>query len=105
MATAGWATSDGAVHVFEVYGPGTAWNRVAGVYIFAFLSGGKWYPLYVGQTDDFSTRLPKHERWGEAARRGATHIHARVVEQAASRDYLEQKLIQDYQPPMNQQLR
>lgn len=45
-----------------------------------FQDGRFWRVLYVRQTDDFSSRLPSHEKWGVAIRRGATHIHTLVVQ-------------------------
>lgn len=63
---------------FEVYGPGTGWNEVAGLYIFAGLnSAGEWVALYIGSTESLAERLPNHPRWPEAVRLGATHIHVR----------------------------
>jgi len=98
---ANWLSND-----FHVYGPGTSWNNVGGIYIFTRLNAqGLWLPLYVGKTESFADRLPNHERWQEAMRRGATHIHAKAVRQAASRDQLERDLIQAYQPPLNDQLK
>lgn len=78
------------------------WKKVPGLYIFAFLlQGNTWYPLYVGQTDDFSSRLPSHERFLEAIQRGATHIHAVHIPQKIDRNRLEQMLIQRLQPQLN----
>jgi excinuclease UvrABC nuclease subunit len=94
-------------HEFVVYAQAcTTWHDVAGVYIFCGLTPQRqWRAYYIGQADSFQSRLPGHERWDEAARLGATHVHARVVPQAASRDTVERELIQAYQPPLNVQLR
>ncbi len=100
-----WNTSDGTTHEFTVYAFNSNWNAVGGVYIFSYFDGQYWRPLYIGETDNFSRRLPTHERWTDAQRAGATHIHAITVQQAAMRAALEQRLIQDYQPPLNTQLR
>ncbi len=100
-----WRTSDGGQYEFFVYGPDANWRQVGGVYIFSYHDGAYWRPLYVGETDDFSQRLPNHERWGDAQKAGATHIHVRVEAQEASRVDLEQKLIQGHQPPLNVLLR
>lgn len=91
---------------FTIYDPNTSWNSTAGLYIFAYRSDAThWRAIYVGQTDDFSTRIPNHEQWGSAVRHGATHIHALVVPLAANRDTYERLLIQNLQPVLNQQLR
>ena len=85
----------------------TNWNDVPGVYIFAGKSAdGRWWQAkYVGQTTSFSTRLGPgnnhHERWQEAIRQGATHVHARVVQNEIERRSLESMLIDTYNPPMN----
>ncbi|MBD2566779.1 hypothetical protein [Anabaena lutea] len=64
-----------------------------------------WYPLYVGQTDDFSSRLPNHERLPQAIQRGATHIHVAIITQQRQRDILEKMLIPYLQPPLNDHYR
>lgn len=89
---------------FNVYGPDTTWREVPGIYIFAKpISPGRWSALYVGQTGNFRERLANHERWPEAQRKGATCIHARVVDRQAERDSLEELLIRECLPPLNVQ--
>jgi len=105
MSTCHWPLGNGETLAFSIYGSDSEWNNVPGLYIFAYQGEQYWHPLYVGQTDDFSSRLPSHERWDEAVRKGATHIHALSVSQAAMRDTYEQLLIQNLQPAMNFQLR
>ena len=94
-------------HTFTVYQhDGTEWHSVAGIYIFAGLNqANRWVALYIGQCDSFADRIPSHERWAEAARLGATRVHAMVVPQAANRDTIEAELIQTFQPRLNDQLR
>jgi predicted GIY-YIG superfamily endonuclease len=97
MATVTWGG-----HEFTAYDPTTAtWNDVPGVYIFAQPALNGWYAKYIGVADSFKTRLPNHERWAEARQAGATQVHAMVVQQAASREAIEQALIAQYQPPLN----
>ena len=93
---------------FTSYDPTqTNWNDVPGVYIFAGTSAdGRWWrAMYVGQTSSFRTRLgpanSSHERWQEARRQGASHVHARVVQNEIERRSLESMLIETYNPPMN----
>ena len=96
-----WADAD-----FGVYKPNTNWNDQPGVYIFAYRTmNNTWYGLYVGQADSFKGRLPGHERWAEAVRRGATHIHARVETNPDIREMLEEVLLAQYPFPMNVQRR
>lgn len=93
-------------HEFSVHQHGENWNAVAGLYIFSGLNSERlWVPYYIGQAESFDTRLPTHERWQEAARLGATHVHAMVVPLQANRDSIEKALIQAYQPPLNVQLK
>jgi predicted GIY-YIG superfamily endonuclease len=61
--------------------------------------------LYIGQTDSFRDRIPGHERWDEARRAGATHVHAMVVTNSSERDRIEAELIRHYQPKMNELLK
>ena len=97
--TATWLGS-----IFTVYSPQVNWNAVAGLYIFAGRGlMGNWTALYVGQTESLAVRLSTHERWLEAARVGATHIHVRVEPLPMTRDAMEQQLIQTYQPRLNVQ--
>ena len=90
-----------------MYDPGIRWNDVPGVYIFAGPAGqpNRWTAFYIGQCASFKDRLPNHERWDEAERLGATHIHARRVQSQASRDELEASLIDGCDPPLNRQHR
>ena len=91
-------------YAFTVYDPAhTTWNDIPGVYIFAGLDASRrwWHARYIGQTQSFSTRLPSHEQWWAAAQQGATHIHARVVQDEYERIAIESTLIQSYQPPLN----
>ncbi len=88
---------------FTVYDPaGTTWNEVPGLYVFAGRGPDlRWYAKYIGRTTSFSGRLPNHDRWNEAVREGATHVHARVVHDEFQRKMIESVLIQTYQPPLN----
>jgi excinuclease UvrABC nuclease subunit len=92
---------------FTIYDPAiTTWNDFGGVYIFAGANYlNQWTAYYIGQTNSFQTRLPSHDRWEEARRLGATHVHALVVPQEATRLQIEQDLIQAFQPKLNQQLK
>lgn len=83
----------------------TLWNDVGGVYIFGgFDPQNGWWPLYVGETGSFRSRMPCHERWAEAVGLGATHVLAMTVP-AVTRAMVERELISEYQPPLNVQHR
>jgi mannose/cellobiose epimerase-like protein (N-acyl-D-glucosamine 2-epimerase family) len=91
---------------FKVCDFNGAWPDVGGVYIFAGLNPqNQWVPAYIGQTGSFRTCIPSHEKWPHAAWRGATHVHARVVEQEAEREEIERNLVDAIQPPLNPRVR
>lgn len=91
---------------FQILPQDAQWEDVAGVYIFAGKNRDhKWVALYVGQAKSFANRIPFHERWDDAARAGATHVHACVVPAQTNRDQLESSLIATFQPSLNTQLR
>ncbi len=101
MATCNWSGYD-----FEIYEPNTQWNDVGGIYIFTGLAAnGRWTAYYIGKCESFRDRLPNHERWVEAVRFGATHVHALVVPQEANREAIEKQLIAFAGPRLNTQHR
>ena len=98
--TVNWLSNEFGVYTYQ---PINAWNDLPAVYIFAGLNQrGVWVPLYIGQTGSLAKRLPNHEQWPPAQRLGATHVHARVVQQETLRLQLEKSLIQGYNPSLNQ---
>jgi predicted GIY-YIG superfamily endonuclease len=106
QATCNWPLGNGSLIAFNIYASNTNWLQKSGLYIFSYLAAnGRWTALYVGQTEDFSARLPSHERLHEAVKLGATHIHTHVVPLQAERDRIEAALIAHLQPPMNIQHR
>jgi len=91
-------------HSFEVHSANNVtWNDVPGIYIFSAPKLDKWHPFYVGQASSFLDRLNRHERWDEAQRLGASHIHAIVVHDQERRDTIERNLIAWLQPALNTQ--
>lgn len=89
-------------HDLWVHPKGTNWASKPGVYVFAAKNPhGQWFPVYIGQADSLSDRIPNHERWDEAVRHGATHVHAMVVSSQVERDRIEAALIAAYQPNLN----
>lgn len=104
IATCSWPTGPGQTLTFTIYDyDATEWKTVGGLYIFARVAGDGWEPLFVGKTENFRTGIPSHERWDEARRSGATHVHALVVPLEASRVRLEAALVAHLKPPMNEQ--
>lgn len=104
--TCAWPLGSGENLEVTIYSRNEGWYAVAGLYIFTYrAANGLWHPLYVGQTDDFSARLPSHEKLQKALQHGATHIHARIVSQESDRLLLERMLIQHLRPALNVQLK
>ena len=93
-------------HKFIIYSMTTKWNEVGGLYIFAGLERDlpgidQWLAYYIGQTGDFSKRVPNHENLWQAQRLGATHVHALVERVETKRVAIERELIEKYRPPLN----
>lgn len=98
MATCTWGGYEFMMYEMAT----TTWNDVGGIYIFAGpAQNGRWNAYYIGKCDSFKNRCPNHERWNEAIRLGATHVHALVVPLEANRQAIEQQLIAACQPPLN----
>lgn len=92
---------DGSEYLFEIFPRDQVFNNVSAIYIFLkFLNGGV---LYVGQTVDLSNRFSNHHKWDEAICRGFKYI---AVYQCPllMLDHVERNLIQEYDPPCNEQL-
>ena len=103
MSKCNWPLGNGQQLEFTAYGDNKGWSNASGLYIFAYRNGSNWYAVYVGQTDNLSSRLPNHERLNEAIRNGATHIHVAVVPHQSNRDKWEKMLIQYLKPVLNMQ--
>jgi hypothetical protein len=89
---------------FGVLFRGGPWLDIGGIYIFARRGfAGMWTALYIGQTSSFKAHIPSHERWADAHRLGATHVHARMEEHPAAREKIERELIAAYLPCLNAQ--
>jgi hypothetical protein len=98
--------SAGISYDYDAYDMDGQWNDAPGNYAFAYLLGGFWYLVYVGQCDSFSRRIPSHERWAEAVRRGATHVLAQTnTAGELARLTQERDIISRYHPTMNVQHR
>ena len=73
--TCTWVGRSGSRYAYEVHPLGTPMRAVPGNYGFAKVAGGRWVPLYFGQTFNLRDRLENHERERCARMSGATHIH------------------------------
>jgi hypothetical protein len=88
---------------FTVYAmDGATWHDCPGLYVFAGRAPGNlWKAYYIGATASFQRQPPDGERWSEAKRLGATHVHAMTVLQADSRNDIERELIASQRPALN----
>ena len=86
--------------------PNPVWIQAPGNYIFVKQTSNSWILLYAGQCDDFSKRMPGHDRWSEAVRLGVTHVFSHTGSADENvRKTEERDMIQAYNPPMNVQHR
>ena len=102
MATLTFTDKSGNPYNFGVHPTGTKFNNVGGVYAFTKEnSDGTHKVLYVGETESFRDRPLGwgHHKWGEATRMGITRI---CVLQTSNRVFIQNKLIEAYQPPLNE---
>jgi hypothetical protein len=66
------------------------------------LPTGNFVPLYFGETDNFKTRVPSHERWPDAKKAGFTHLMGHTTPAGEMARKAEEKdLIERWQPVMN----
>ena len=98
-----WKLTETESENFEIHGPHTTWHRLPGVYIFAYTNAERWHAVYVGKTDEFSTRITNREHWEAAALLGATHIHTQLEVLDSKRITMHLQLIERYQPTLNAQ--
>lgn len=103
--TVNWKSQDGTVLAFEPLLQNVDWSDASGLYLFGCVKNSTWKIFYVGQTNNFSNRIPNHDRWNEAKRLGASHVLAVVVDSQTKRDKYEKELIQELQPSLNTQLK
>lgn len=97
-----WLAPNGRKLSFQVLRHDSNWKHVSGLYMFCRQElNGTYIPLYIGQATSLKDRLPNHEQWSPAVRKGADSVHAVVVPSQADRDYFEECLIRQYQPNLN----
>jgi hypothetical protein len=109
MLTASYPRPDGSLYQFEVHPIGTAFNPIAGVYVFVKPTGnGTWDAFYVGETGNLNERLntalQRHQAWPRCCQRGATHIAVLPTGDSLSeRLTIETYLRHQLRPPCNDQ--
>jgi excinuclease UvrABC nuclease subunit len=100
--TRGWISV-----VFTAYAYSTfLLPSVPGIYMLCYFDPTSTYrPLYIGQALNLKDRLARHEQWGPALQRGASAVLVAKVPGQADRDSFERLLIEEFQPPLNDQLK
>lgn len=97
-----WFAPDGRKLSFHVLQHDATWNDISGVYMFCRIESPSTYiPLYIGKAASLKDRLPLHEQWNPAVRKGASIVLAAVVRFEQDRCYFEENLIRDFQPELN----
>ena len=103
MSTYRWGGYEFSVHDYET----TDWPDVGGIYIFAKRRSigpwDPWLPLYVGRTESFAGRLPGHNMWAAVREAQADHVHVLAEQNDRKRTLIEALLIQELEPPLNDQ--
>jgi predicted GIY-YIG superfamily endonuclease len=87
--------------------PSADLKKVAGNYMYVRQTRtGGWLPVYIGQADDVSARLPSHERLADAKKADATHLMTHTATSGEQTRLDEERdLIQYWNPPLNTQHR
>ena len=61
-------------------------------------------PVYIGKASNLQSRLAGHERWEEARKRGASERHFLCIRSESKRQRIEEDLIRNYKPKLNNML-
>jgi len=96
----------GASYTFNIYPWGTSFRAVAAVYAVTkrytdSKRGHTHTVLYVGQTEDLSTRFDNHHKAACFTRNGANCICTDPEESESTRREVETDLIESYKPRCN----
>jgi len=88
---------------YWIYPIGTAFEKGPGNYVFAKETRPTfWAPVYVGETEDLSTRFDNHEKLPCIMHNNATHLH---IHAGSSSKYVRMEEKADitlkYDPPCN----
>ena len=92
-----WTGASGKEYEYEIFPIRANWTDKPGNYIFAAsISPGKWQALYIGETISFIDELPYHDELSCIQSNGATHVHARIVQDSQARLAEEKDLLANY---------
>ena len=97
-----WFAPDGRKLSFHALSHPSDWYSVSGVYMFCRIEAPSTYiPIYIGKAVSLKDRLPLHEQWNPAVRKGASIVLAAVVRFEQDRCDFEENLIREFQPELN----
>ncbi|MEL7128053.1 MAG: GIY-YIG nuclease family protein [Pseudomonadota bacterium] len=98
-----WHGETGRAYRFKITLTDKGLPEGGGVYIFVRRRFIFWLkPLYVGKAANFRSRLIGHERWREAwHKRGATERHILRLKTRTAQARVEEDLIRELKPVMN----
>lgn len=99
-----WQGASGVWYIHTIYPFANALLQHAN-YIFVRSDAyGRKFALYIGETDDFSSRFACHEKIGAARNMGANEIHVHLLaEERGLRLNIETDLRRGHAPPLNEQ--
>jgi hypothetical protein len=79
-----------------------AWMPNPGIYMLASISKKQGLRmLYIGETDNFRADPLLAQKSEEAIQQGAGLVFSQVIRKTVKREWLKQRLVQIFQPPMN----
>ncbi len=80
LGTIDWPGKSGKTYRYWIYKIGTPLKADGGNYIFTKQTApNRFFPIYIGQTEDLDIRFDNHHKKDCISRAGATHIHAHLV--------------------------
>ncbi len=108
-ATIKFIGKSGKKYQFYIYELAASFKKVGGNYVFTERTtkqdGSSTHEIiYVGKTEDLSTRFQNHHKADCISKNGANRICVRQVDTENERDSIEKDLIKNYNPVCNDQL-
>jgi hypothetical protein len=88
--------TSGKEYVFEMFVLNTSFNAVGGLYLFTKPGNQVTIPIYLGHTQDLSTRFTNHHKEKCIDGQGATHISVCRMDDEKSRIAAEKDLLGVY---------
>lgn len=105
IADANWKGSSGASYSFQIYPIETNFKALGAVYIFTKRTvangNGSHDFIYIGQTEDLSTRFDNHHKAACITKNGANCISVHLNSNESKRLEIETDLCRLHKPPCN----